>query len=402
MPERNIFDRRGIPTVINAAGTLTRLSGGIVAPGVAEAMRDACLASVDMLELQAHASQILAAITGAEAGYVTAGASAGLLLATAACLSRYDASLMNRLPDTGGMSNEFVIPRGHRNGYDHAVRAAGGRLVEAGLPERQAGVGVRETEAWEIGAAINERTAAVLYVAGEWARPALAEVTEIAHRASVPVIVDAAAELPPQSNLRHFLAQGADLVVFSGGKALGGPAASGILCGRRNLVMSAVVQSIDLDVTWDQWNPPTALVDKKSLTGLPQQGVGRSCKVGKQEIMGLLAAIEHFVAEGDEARHSRWLVDARRIADGLADQDAATVTLVGESDVSCIPRVELQFPRGSTSAALALAERLLDGDRPIHLDQTWSDRGRLIVNPICLRDGEARLVAQNVVRILRQ
>ena len=126
----NVYERRGVRTIINAAGTVTRLSGGIMRSGVAAAMAEASNSSVDMTELEAHASDVIANLTGAEAGYVTSGASAGLLLATAACLTGLDPARMAKLPDTTGMKNEVIVARGQRNGYDHAVRAAGGKLVE--------------------------------------------------------------------------------------------------------------------------------------------------------------------------------------------------------------------------------------------------------------------------------
>ncbi|MEQ8698583.1 MAG: hypothetical protein RLT05_18755, partial [Bauldia litoralis] len=217
-----VYARRGIPTIVNAAGTLTRLSGGIMRPDVAAAMAEASAHCVDMVELQAHASDAIADATGAEAGYVASGAAAGLLIGTAACMTGLDAAAMARLPDTTGLRNEVIVARGQRNGYDHAVRAAGARLVEVGLPDRASGAGVRDTEPWEIAAAITDATAAVLYVATSNSRPPLRDVAAVAHAAGVPDIVDAAAELPPQANLRRFIAEGADLVVYSGGKAIGG------------------------------------------------------------------------------------------------------------------------------------------------------------------------------------
>ena len=282
----NVYERLGVRTIINAKGPATRLSGGVMRPGVAEAMVEASQHCVEMAELQARASEMIAEITGAEAGLVTAGAAAGLLLGAAACVTGLDAGRMNRLPDTTGMANEIVMVRSQRNFYDHMIRAVGVRLVEVGLPDRYAGAGVRDAEAWEIADALSERTAAVHWVAGPNARPALEQVVEVAHAAGVPVLVDAAAQLPPAANLRRFIQAGADLVVFSGGKAIGGPQASGILCGRRYLIMAAALQNLDLDVFYEQWEPPAHFIDKTRLKGLPQHGIGRGCKVGKEEIVG--------------------------------------------------------------------------------------------------------------------
>ena len=325
----NIYERLGVRTIINAKGPSTRLSGGIMRPEVAEAMAEASQHCVEMAELQARASEIIAEITGAEAGLVTSGAAAGLLLGTAACVTGLDAGRMNRLPDTSGMANEIVIVRSQRNFYDHLIRAVGIRLVEVGLPDRYAGAGARDAEAWEIADALSERTAAVHWVAGPNARPRLEQVVEVAHAAGVPVLVDAAAQLPPADNLRRFIEAGADLVAFSGGKAIGGPQASGILCGRRYLVMAAALQNLDLDVFYELWAPPAHFIDKTRLKGLPQHGIGRGCKVGKEEIVGLLTALRLFVEEDHAARRARWRGLMQELVDGLAGLAARPAASAG-------------------------------------------------------------------------
>src|SRR5262249_41513663 len=152
---------------------------------------------------------------------------------------------MERLPQCD-FPDEFVVAREQRNGYDHAVRAAGARLVEVGFHEIVAGAGVRRAEAWEYEAAFGPRTAGVLYVYDAAARPALGEVVAVARSYGLPVLVDAAGELPPRSNLRDILATGADLVAFSGGKAIRGPQATGVLCGRRDLIGPALLQVLDM------------------------------------------------------------------------------------------------------------------------------------------------------------
>ncbi|MCC6470986.1 MAG: hypothetical protein IT563_21900, partial [Alphaproteobacteria bacterium] len=217
----SIYDRLGVRPIINACGPSTRLSGGVMRPEVAQAMAEAAQSCVDIAALQAAAGRQIAAATGAEAGYVTAGAAAGLMLGAAACVTGLDPSRVNRLPDTTGMKNECVIARSQRNMYDHAVAQAGLTFVEVGIPDRYAGAGVRDAQAWEYDAATGERTALVLWVADAAAEPPLAEVAKAAHAKGVPVLVDAAAQLPPVENLRRFIAEGADLVAFSGGKAIG-------------------------------------------------------------------------------------------------------------------------------------------------------------------------------------
>ena len=216
---------------------------------------------------------------------------------------------MNRLPDTSGMKNEVIMARSHRNFYDHAVRSVGIELVEVGIADRFSGAGIRDAEGWEIEAAISERTAAIVYVAYAHTQPSLEEVVAAARKGGVPVIVDAAGQLPPASNLQRFIAAGADLVAFSGGKAIGGPQASGILCGRRDLIAAAALQHQDLDVMPELWDPPASLIDKSQLPGAPQHGIGRPCKVGKEEIAGLVKALRLFVAE-DPANPEATLVCA--------------------------------------------------------------------------------------------
>ena len=393
----SVYGALGVKTLINAKGPATRLSGGIMRPEVAAAMAEASQACVDIAALQQAASKVIAEMTGAEAGYVASGASACLLIGAAACITGLDPGRMARLPDTTGMKNECVMVRSQRNFYDHAIRAAGLTIVEVGLPDRYAGAGVRDAEAWEIDDAITERTAAVFYVADPQAKPPLAEVTRVAHARGVPVIVDAAAQLPPQDNLRRFIAEGADLIAFSGGKAIGGPQASGILAGRRDLIMAAALQHLDLDIYWDMWEPPYPLIDKSRLKGAPQHGIGRSCKAGKEEIVGLLTALRLFVAEGDAARHSRWLKDCETVAAALS---GFLVTITGGNDTSAVPTVEIVLDPQRTGVR-DLCLRLQRGKPAIAVDPAQRDKGVVTVNPMCLKPGEAEIVGREIARALQ-
>ena len=217
----SIYTEFGVRTIINVTGASTRVGGATMPPEVIQAMANASLDAVSLMELQAAASRHIARITGAEAGYVTAGASAGLTLATAAILAGLDLGKIERLPDTTGMRNEVIISREHRSGYDHAIRLAGAKLVEVGMNERLSGAGVRRTEAWEYEAAITDNTVAILYLTTQDSQPPLEQIIEIADKHQLPVLVDAAGQLPP--DLRELIKIGADLVVSSGGKGLRGP-----------------------------------------------------------------------------------------------------------------------------------------------------------------------------------
>ena len=378
----SIYDTLGARTIINAKGTSTRVSGALLHPEVTAAMQEAAQYCVDMAELQSSASKIIAEATGAEAGIVTSGAAAGLLLGAAACIAGLDPAKMARLPDTTGMKNEVVMVRSQRNQYDHAIRSAGVRIVEAGLPDRIAGAGVRDAEPWEIAAAVTERTAAIVYVAHGSAHPTIEEVARVANSQHVPLLVDAAAQLPPAANLRRFTAAGADLVAFSGGKAIAGPQGSGILCGARDLIMSAVLQQLDLDIAWEQWSPPPTLIDKHRLAGLPPHGIGRQCKVGKETIVGLLVALRRFLAENEQTRHDRLLALVKRIDSATgALRNARTEIRTGGST----PRYILTLDRASKLSAMDLCIALQNGAPSIHADPSQTANGIVSFNPTALR-----------------
>lgn len=384
----------GVRPVINAAGTLTRLGGSRMAPEVLAAMAEASRSYVRMEDLQEAAGRVIAEATGAESGYVTSGAAAGLLLGTAACVAGFDLQKMERLPDTSapGTRNEVVVHRVHRNSYDHAVRTTGVRLIEFGhFGHPTAG----PARPYELESAINGRTAAVFWpVMGDPERTGVLSLEEtacIAHRHGVPVLVDAAAALPPASNLRRFIAEGADLVTFSGGKALGGPQGSGILAGRADLIQSVALQHQDMDVHPQTWTW-RHLIEDGTLPGPPLQGIGRACKVGREEIAGLLVALRRYLARDHDADVARWRRLAGTMAAGLAGIPgvSATVDDGGQRRVASVA-VEIDARTTGTSA-IQVINHLAAGDPIIAVGQGGADRGRLTLGTMCLDDGEETLV----------
>ncbi|WP_372620610.1 hypothetical protein [Falsiroseomonas sp.] len=384
-----IYESFGVTPVINAAGTNTRLSGGMMHPEVTAAMAEAATACVDMLELQAAASREIAAATGAEAGIVTTGASAALLLGAAACMARLDIAAMDALPEAPPR-RDFLIARSQRNMYDRALRVAGGRLVEVGIPDRFSGAGVRDASAAELAAAIGPQTAAVLWVAQPWSEPALPEVSRVAQAAGVPVLVDAAAQLPPAANLRRFVAEGADLVCFSGGKAIGGPQSSGILAGRRELVASALLQMLDLDLPETQFRLPPEFAGNAQPPRLPHHGIGRSCKAGKEEIIGLLVALRRFTEEGDAARSARLRAKLEAVCAAMGDTPA-------EITATPVPLLLLRLP---DAAAAHSAEARLRSQR-IHVSQSRLREGVLVVNPLALAERDLPVLGRALADALR-
>lgn len=396
----SVYERLGIRTIINASGPSTRLSGSILPVEVAEAMAEASQHCVDIAELQAWAGRAIADITGAESGYVTSGAAAGIMLGVAASVTGLDPGRMNRLPDTAGMKDEVIIPRSHRNFYDHAIRAVGVKLVEVGISDRYSGAGVRDTEAWEIADAITDRTAAVAYVMNARARPDLADVVKVAHDRGVPVVVDAAGQLPPQSNLQRFVEAGADVVCFSGGKTIRGPQSSGILCGRKDLVSAVALQHLDQDVFYDLWNPPASLIDKGRLPGAPQHGIGRPCKVGKEEIVGLITALRLFVAEGDEARHARWAAVIQSLAAALETLPNVRVTATIDPGRP-VPGLRLDIDEAAAGiSGLELARRLIEGEPSIHCNTADVYEGALGFGPMCMREGDVEAIGKRMGELL--
>lgn len=387
-PPETIYDRLGLRPLINACGPSTRLSGGVMRPEVAEAMAEAAQACIDVAALQEAAGRQIAAATGAEAGYVTPGAAAGLMIGAAACVTGSDPALINRLPDTTGLRNEAVIARSQRNMYDHAVSQVGLRFVEVGIPDRYAGAGVRDAQAWEYAAAITDRTALVLWVANAASEPSLQAVTEVAHARGVPVLVDAAAQLPPASNLKRFIIEGADLVVYSGGKAIGGPQASGMLAGRRDLIQAAALNHLDHDVDFAQWSPPAGLIDKASLKGLPASGIGRAAKIGKEQIVGLMTALRLFLEDDPEARRALWRARCEELMQAFAGIAHVQARIVeGE-----VPMVEMALDRHAGLTARELAKRLQDGNPGVAIHGGKLRQGLLVFGPSCLRPGEPALV----------
>ena len=395
----DIYTRLGVQRRINAAGTLTRLGGSLMEPEVLQAMAEAAAASVDIAQLQAAASLVIASTTGAQAGIVTSGASAALTLATAACLARWDVARMSALPDARAMPNRVLMARTHRNSYDHAVRVAGARIVDIGHNDRGTGAGVRGLEAWEITAAIDEHTAAFVFVATAQTANDLPLVLSTMHAHGLPVIVDAAAQLPPKSNLRLFIEAGADLVLFSGGKAIGGPQSTGILAGRRDLIGSALVQMMDMDVSPQSWSPPD-LIDRAALKSVPYHGIGRGFKVGKEEIVGLLTALQRFVERDEDATAAQLTQRLQRIAAELATGSLFKTRLVsggGAEAGASVPILELTV--GNT--APALCRRLLSGDPPVHLGERLVDAGVVTINPQTLRPQDDAVLTRCLIEASR-
>jgi L-seryl-tRNA(Ser) seleniumtransferase len=376
----------GVRPIVNAAGPLTRLGGGPLAPEVQAAMCEAARSALPIEELQVAAGACIAEVTGAEAGYVTCGSAAAITLAAAACLAGLHPARMDRLPDTDGMPNEIVIQRSHQVAYNHALRAAGARLLEVGYIGYP---GVGATYAWQIEAAISPRTVALAFqVVDAPNTVGLEAYVSIAHAHGLPVIVDAAAALPPMENLRKFVSAGADLVAFSGGKAIGGPQASGILCGRKDLIQSVALQQQDLDVQPVMWQL------RGHTEPLPHHGIGRSMKVGKEEIVGLMTALRAYVARDHAADRVRWRAQLSHIADAVSSMVEVRFT----ENAGGVPLLRIEVGSADRAARVLLA--LERGDPRVALAHGALQQGALVANPLVLQPGEQEIVASQLRVVL--
>ena len=225
----------------------------------------------------------------------------------------------------------------------------------------------------------------------------------MAHRHRLPVLVDAAAQLPPVENLRRFVANGADLVAYSGGKAIRGPQGTGILCGRRDLVASAALQQLDMDVRPETWRPPEPYLCRSALCGIPHHGIGRGFKVSKEEIVGLLVALERFATldyAAEQARQEALLVAIRN---RLADAPHIRAKLLSAAETGRDPLLEVcvdETTLGVSAFGLSLA--LQQGEPPVHLGERKAAQGILIVNPVGLREGDAEVIATRLRGVLQE
>lgn len=393
-----IYDELGIPTVINAVGTRSQVSGASMRPEAIEAMAAAAERPVYMADLQARASDLIADVTDADAGLVTAGAASGLTLAAAACIARDDFGVMSRLPDTTGVPSEIVIPRAHRCKYDVAFRASGATLVGVGpVSHHPVEGGVDTVEPWRIDAAITGDTAAVAYLARPYHKLRLRDVAAIAHDNGVPVIVDAADMTLPPESMRRFVEQGADLVSFSGGKTIRGPQSTGILAGDRDLVRSAALQQIPDGYHDAVWSPPQDYLSTEDLPGVPPDGIGRPMKVANEEIVGLIKALESFLAEDHDAMLDAWTDRAEHVAARLADDDRLEVNLTSEGDHDhTSPKVVVALRENCGIEAATLVKRLRNERPRVWIGENRLHRNETSIDPKCLTDEEAAYVVERL------
>jgi L-seryl-tRNA(Ser) seleniumtransferase len=293
---------------------------------------------------------------------------------------------MEKLPQTDSIPNEIIIAREQRSGYDHAIRASGALLVEVGFNEVTSNAGVRRAELWEFEAAITPQTAGIAYVLGPGSCPALSDVVEMAHQRNLPVIVDAAGELPPRENLKRIPATEADLVAFSGGKAIRGPQSTGILCGRRELISSAALQMLDMDDHLELWDPPADFIDRSLLAGIPRHGIGRALKVSKEEIIALLTALELFSTGAYDDDPPRLHAYLESIQTGLHNAHAECRIVEPDSQDRWAVLEIVVDEQSLGRTAFDVCKTLRNGSPPVYVGHGNLGEGILVVNPLCLNE----------------
>ena len=335
-------------------------------PEVKRAMDEASQNFVMIHDLQAKVGKRLAELTGAEAAFVSAGASASLCLAACAVTTGGDPEKMDQLPHLDGpieMKSEIIIQKIHRGSYDHAFRMVGVKLVEV------------ETEE-EMRAAIGPKTAALAMVMSHNSlghKVSLEEMIAIAHEADLPVILDAAAELPPVENLSKFVGMGADLVAFSGGKNLRGPQCAGLLLGKKELI------------------------DAVKMNASPKSAIGRGMKVGKEEIIALLNAVDRFLDRTDEMDLNTWNQRAQHIVkalDGVPGTKAYVLSNGQQAAPDFAPRAYVELEDRKAGEVI---DALRTGDPPIVIRR--SSNG-IVADPMTLRSGEEEIVGRRLREVL--
>jgi L-seryl-tRNA(Ser) seleniumtransferase len=362
-----IYRQLGVRPLINAAGTYTILTGSLLPDRARLAMEEASRSFVHLEDLQKAVGARIAKLLAVESAMVTSGAACSIMLATAACVTGSDTEKIRRVPNLAGMKNEVIIPREHRNGFDHAARNVGVKLVEVDtVDDLHRAIGPQTvmlyfTNIFESKSQIKRRD---FIAAGKQAR--------------IPVFNDAAAELPPATNLSSIVHEGFDLVGFSGGKGLHGPQSSGLLLGRKDLIQAAL------------------------LNGNPNEdAIGRPSKVGKEEMMGLLAAVEEYTQRDHDADIRLWRGLVESIASDLRgiSSVSAEVYVPGPGGHP-VPYLRVQWDQSRLSLKYAdCAQRLRDGEPCIEVN---AGEDGLSLASYNLYPGEERIVGFRLRGILRQ
>jgi D-glucosaminate-6-phosphate ammonia-lyase len=329
---RDYFKELGVRPFINAAGTYTTLTASLMLPEVVEAMNYAAKQFVGLNELQEAVGKRIAELVGCEAAMVTSGAAAALTVGTAACVAGKNPDFIKRIPDLAGtgMKSEVIVQKSHRYGYDHAVRNCGIRFVEVETAE-------------ELEKAVNEKTAMMLFFndADPKGKINAADFAALGKKHNVPTFNDAAADVPPTANLSKYTKMGFDLVTFSGGKALRGPQSAGLLLGRRDLIEAARLNC-----------SPNS------------DSIGRGMKVNKEEMVGMLVAVESFLKRDEAAEWKELERRVKVLADSVANVKGLKTSTHVPPIANHVPHLKLEWDKSTLKLTLSDVRKLLREGKP--------------------------------------
>jgi len=362
-----VYKSLGVRPAITASGATTMYGGSKLRPEVFDVMNKASSVMVNIDELHIRAGAVIAEMIGAEAAMITSGSGGGLILQAAACIAGSDPAKMSKLPDTIGMKNEIVIHKSQRFAYDQLYRAAGAKLVDIGD-------GLR-VHPWMLEDAINENTAAVAYLhcnfVSRRALP-LKTVVEIAHSRNVPVIVDAASTLPPRANFTKHISEGADLVIFSGGKGVRGPQGTGILIGKKELIGAAYANAA------------------------PHQFIGRGMKVAKEEIVGLVEALRIFLAEDENEQMERYRGMCAKVLDAFVEVPGLNVEIKHDEFDYLVPTVLLSFTKEWSGLGRDQVLESMENENPRIFLWQLGNPDELGIEPLNLDEDELDIVIEKL------
>lgn len=365
-PARDYFRDLGVRPFINAAGTYTAMTASLMPPEVMEAISYASRHYVMLDELHDKVGERIAALLHAEGAMVTSGAASALTLGTAAVLTGTDRQKIVELPGLAGMKSEVIIQKAHRFGYEHAIRNCGVTLVEVETPE-------------DLDRAVNGKTAMMLFYNNNNTAGQIQDegFVRLGKKHGIPTLNDAAADVPPVENLWKYTGMGFDLVAFSGGKGLRGPQSAGLLLGRKELVAAARMHA-----------PPNG------------NTIGRGLKVNKEEIVGMLAALERYLALDHASELREFERRAETIRRGAADVSGVKADVFVPEVANHVPHVRISWDaagRGITAAEAVKALR--DGEPSIG---TRSEGDSLVIGVWMMQPSEDKVVARRLREVLEK
>ncbi len=363
----NLMTRLGLNPVVNAIGTMTMLGGSLMDPSVLDAMREASKSYVELAELHDRAGAYIAELLGVEGACITCGAAAGMTIATAACMAGKDPLKIEQLPNTLEMRNTCVVLAAHDSPFIQGIRMAGARIVMAGEKNSR-------LEPQELASLLNDQVACVFYIAESTevvGSLPLSEVIAIAHAHNVPVLVDAAAEIPPQTSYKEMLSLGADLVILSGGKELRGPQSSGLILGRLDLIACC------------------------NANGCPHHSIGRPMKVDKETIAGLTRAVELYLAKDYSVEMVRWKAWMAEMVALCVQHPSLTCYEGYPKNPGVQPTI---IPRAYFRHSEIGSEQFADELKKLGI-WVWVENEWIVVNPQCLDYKQVELITQSIIAV---